>query len=665
MEKGNIIEFIDNQRILCAVIMEIKKQQRIRILTEEAKEVILPANRIAHKSNNHNINISIGLNKIVESIKQRVSAREHLKKEIDIKELWDVLYTENEWVDINTMTSLCFSKNINGDHESAVLRAFFDNKLYFKFSQDKFLPYSEIQVERNIAQIKEAEKRQALINDGIEWVKKGINDDSINIIGDRSYFVNILKSYFLFDKESKHFTIAKAIASGAKIDTPDILFNFLVKIGAWDKNENIELLRHNVPIEFPKNVLEKANESSLSLKKISLDNDSNKRKDFTYLPIITIDGQSTLDYDDALSLEKIGNLYQVGIHIADVGYIIKKGDFIDEEAFTRASSIYMPDKKISMLPHILSEDSCSLKAEEIRPAISIMATMNQFADILNYEIVPSFIKVKRQLSYSHVATILDQDEELKMLFVLAQNFRQKRLDNGAVLINLPEINIWIGDDGDIVLKRSEKENHARILVSEMMILANWLMAKFIAENKIPAVFRSQGEPSARLYKKNEEGSLFQNWMQRKHLNRFVLGTHPEHHSGLGLGAYVTATSPIRRYYDLITQRQIKAILGLEEPYSKEEVRMAMLSLEQPMRLISKIQILSYRYWLLKYLEKEIGTKEEAIVLEKQKNQHWVLIPKYMIECQIPSSGLDLKPKDIVQITIQNVNARKDILSVFV
>ncbi|MBW2572122.1 MAG: RNB domain-containing ribonuclease, partial [Deltaproteobacteria bacterium] len=124
---------------------------------------------------------------------------------------------------------------------------------------------------------------------------------------------------------------------------------------------------------------------------------------------------------------------------------------------------------------------------------------------------------------------------------------------------------------------------------------------------------------------------------------FMLGSEPENHSGLGLNAYVTATSPIRKYFDLATQRQIRAVLGLEASSTREEIDGIIQVLELPMSHVMKIQNNRHRYWLLKYLENRIGQKEEAIVLYKKRNNYQILIPEYMIERDLPvSSGIDLK-----------------------
>jgi exoribonuclease-2 len=142
-------------------------------------------------------------------------------------------------------------------------------------------------------------------------------------------------------------------------------------------------------------------------------------------------------------------------------------------------------------------------------------------------------------------------------------------------------------------------------------------------------------------------------------------SEPKNHSGLGLNAYITATSPIRKYYDLATQRQIRAVLGLEEPYAAEEIKQIIQVLEEPVSVVLKIQKNRHRYWLLKYLETMINRKEEAVVLFKKRNTYQVLIPEYMIECELPvSSGIELRPEDLIQIRIQHVNAKKGVLSIY-
>lgn len=663
MELGSIVEYIDRQRILCAVVLEVKNH-RLRLLTENNREVKLSPSRLLHKDNAR-LNISMSRDKIVDALKEVANKRKALLNKVDIKDLWEVLNTEQVWIDLATMTEFCFPDNPGADHESAVLRAFFDDRLYFKFNLDRFFPNSAQQVERLHAQRQEEARRNRIIELGAEWMKSLLNDAAPpeNVTGeDIQKFVEILRSFYLFENESPHRALAKEMISKAGLERSTGLFPLLVKLNVFDDNENLDLLRLEIATDFPDEILDSVQRVVASHSTCDMDT---VRHDLTQLSLMTIDGQSTLDFDDALSIEKVGEQYRLGIHIIDVGEFVNKGDCIDREARSRGSSIYMPDQKISMLPASLAEGMCSLKAGELRPAISTMVNLSPSPslEIIDYEILPSMISVKHQLTYYDVNLTADQNHDVVILREIAEKFRRQRLEAGAVQITVPEINVWLAEDRTITVNRINRESPGRMLVAELMILANWLMAKYLAESGMPAIFRSQPEPRERLYK-GDEGTLYQNWMQRRHLSRFVLDHQPGKHSGLGLDAYVTATSPIRKYFDMITQRQIRALLDLEQPYTAEEIDQLILMLQVPMGNVAKIQFGRQRYWLLKYLEQHIGRKEEAIVLNKRRNNYQILLTEYMVECDMPlSSGPELKPEDLIQVTIQHVSARKDLLQV--
>ncbi len=153
MELGSIVEFIDRQQIMCAVILEVKSS-RLRLLTENNREVNLAAGRLLH-TDKVRLDLSMGRDKMVDALKGVAGKRKKLLSQVDIKDLWEVLNSEQIWIDLATMTELCFPGSPCGDHESAVLRAFFDDRLYFKFNLDQFFPNSEEQVARLISQRQE------------------------------------------------------------------------------------------------------------------------------------------------------------------------------------------------------------------------------------------------------------------------------------------------------------------------------------------------------------------------------------------------------------------------------------------------------------------------------------------------------------------------------
>ncbi len=659
MKTGVIVEFIDRQKFVCAVVLAVK-ENRLRLLTEADREVNLSAGRVAHQSKE---SISPELNRevIIDKLKAVAARRAQLMRQLNLEEIWEVLNTEEEWIDLPTMTALCFNNGAACDHESAIMRAVFSNRRFFKFDHNRFRPYTPGHVEQLIEQEKAALEHQRFIDDSQAWLRQLIQGEAPSqLTPNQNRLGDILKSFYLHQKKSPHAGPAKEILKGAGIDPQYQLFDLLVRMRAFGLDENIELLRHELPVEFSPAVVDQARHLSTPGGPKA---DKAARKDFTSRALMTIDGQATLDFDDAVSIEDREDHWLIGVHIADVGHYVKKDDLIDQNAVERASSIYMPDQKIPMLPPMLAENICSLKADQVRPAISteirFSKTVRAENPVIDFSVVPSLVRVENQLSYWDANSMAQVNPAINSLFEVARQFRQWRLDQGAVQISLPEIHIWIDETGGVCVNRINRESPARLLIAEIMIMANWCFSRFLADHQLPAVFRTQAEPRQRLFR-DREGTLYENWMQRRHLSRFILSPKPGAHSGLGLDSYVTATSPIRKYVDLLTQRQIRAALGLGKPYSPAEIADIITQLALPMSAVGQIQRSRQRYWLLKHLADQIGQPLDALVLKKQRNGYQVLLPKFMLECDLPASdSIKLMPGTTVEVTLQHVHPRND------
>jgi exoribonuclease-2 len=658
MIKGNIVEYIDQQKIFAAVILQEKKG-KVRLLNENNREINFSGKRLSHISDVC-LDTSLARESIVIQLQQLAQNRNNLSKTINIMELWELFYEEPEEIDLSAMTVFCFDSPVNYDHEAAVIRAFFHDKLYFKFNKMIFIPYTSKQVEERKRQIKRAEKKEIQIQKGAAWINDVLNSKNGSGMPAEQDIINILKSYYLFNNDSDSKMIARSILKKSPLNSAEQLFNVFVKAGLWEQNENIQILSLQIPTVFSKAVLEQ--EQKLSEIKTNFFDDP-LRKDLTNVPLITIDGQSTLDFDDAISLENTETGYTLGIHIIDVDAFIKHDDPIDLAARDRASSIYMPDDKLPMIPSRLSEDLCSLKENAIRPGISTIIKMNRFFEVQDFNIIPTIIKVHKQMSYSEANLLNGKNDPITSLYKIATLLREKRLKAGAVQITLPEVNVWIEENKEIGYAKIDRENPSRMLVSEMMIFANTLMAQFLADNNMPAVFRSQAEPSQRLFK-GVETSLILNFMQRKHLSRAIVGTDPQSHSGLGVKAYATATSPIRRYHDLLTQRQIKSIFGYNRAYSKDELDNMLQTISISIANAGRVQALRKRYWITKYLESMRGSTYEALVIDSYRDHYNILIKEFMLEAKLPTGGIKPKSGDIIQVTIQHADARREQLSLF-
>ncbi len=237
------------------------------------------------------------------ALKKIADRRKALIDEIDIKELWETFNTEREWIDLATMTALCFPNNATSDHESAIVRAFFVNRLYFKFDHHRFFPNSVERVEQIKAQNRKAEHRRHKIEISSRWLQDALKNEKPSLPQPPAGLVPMLQAYYIDSKTTASNGLCQAILKKAGLEDPERIFFVLTKLGVWDQNENIDLLRYDIPTTFSETI--RSNAASLIDRARDPRTDA-QRRDLTALPAITIDGQSTLDFDDALSLENAG-----------------------------------------------------------------------------------------------------------------------------------------------------------------------------------------------------------------------------------------------------------------------------------------------------------------------------------------------------------------------
>jgi exoribonuclease-2 len=200
------------------------------------------------------------------------------------------------------------------------------------------------------------------------------------------------------------------------------------------------------------------------------------------------------------------------------------------------------------------------------------------------------------------------------------------------------------------------------MVSELMILANGLAAEALASNNVPAIYRSQEKPQEIVVGEGTD-DLYLNYVQRRYLSRAQLGITPKPHNGLGLTAYTTWTSPIRRYMDLVILRQLKGMVQNKFPiYQPDDLEpiVARLTIGQSQAL--QVRREWTRYWVLKYLEKEQIKFLDALVLGQGRRTYNLLIPEYLLEASMPlEEGKGLTPGDHFRVEIVRINAREELL----
>ena len=356
------------------------------------------------------------------------------------------------------------------------------------------------------------------------------------------------------------------------------------------------IFEYNWPLEFSKEVLD-------SLKHIHIDPEYERknRTDLTKELVVTIDGEDAKDLDDAISLTKTedGNDL-LSVHIADVSYYVKEGSLVDQEAYKRATSVYLADRVIPMLPHILSNDLCSLNPFEEKYAITCQMTLDQQSRVIDYQIFPSIIETKRRLTYTEVNDLINHqislnDEKIDTMILrmneISQKLKSVRKKRGAIEFKSSELKFQFDKQGKINGVSERITDEGEELIESFMLLANETVAFHFHQFELPGIYRIHEKPDAdkmeksldllhklgqpvdykRMLKPSSIQKLTENSLNSPYeyivhntllrsMQKAKYSPNSLGHFGLGARYYAHFTSPIRRYPDLLLHRMIRSFL---------------------------------------------------------------------------------------------------------
>ena len=439
----------------------------------------------------------------------------------------------------------------------------------------------------------------------IQVIKRRYNDIVGEVINDEQ---NLLLDVNALACENIKFVIKEGAASVSDIVQAQILSfdkticfvkitNILGQKNAPFMDIKRVILENDAPIEFPDEV----NQEVLEIPQSVSENDLLDRSDFRNEFIVTIDGDDSRDFDDAISLTKENGIYTLGVHIADVSYYVKEDSALDKEAFNRGTSIYITSKVVPMLPFSLSNGICSLNEGVDRLTLSCIIQLDEYGNILNSSIEESVIRSSHRLTYNYVNEVLETkkgvnsesltklEKQILLFDELAHIIRKTKIERGCLELDVPEIKITVDEKGFPIDVSKKVSRDAEKLIEDFMVLANEVVAKTVNKINMPFVYRIHENPvakklsnfisfSSRVGIKAEFSPLSCTPLDlQKHINKMEPGekknvicatllrclakaryaTTNKGHFGLASKCYTHFTSPIRRYPDLVVHRLLK------------------------------------------------------------------------------------------------------------
>jgi len=592
---------------------------------------------------------------------------------------WELLVESGETITPKEMANLLFSET-NPYQCYAAHCLLSDDKLYFKQKADAYETRTAGQVSERKHQIEvETQKakgqqeflariEQALKGETVEWQRL----DRQRLEAIEKYAVNLADIVRL---GLNHEALARAYPPSAQVvetmtllgrsATPQTAFQMLVDLGWWSPHENLFLRRSSIPIQFPNKVLEVAQQR---LDSPPADSDID-RLDLTYLKVYTIDDESTTEIDDGLSWELLPDgRDRIWVHIADPTRLLLPEDELDLEARKRGSTVYLPTGMVPMFPEVLATGPMSLVQGRMCCALSFGVVLDQLGAVEDYWIHPSTIKPTYRLTYEDVDEMLElgveAEPEIKAIATLAKKRHAWRYKQGAISINMPEAMIKV--KGEEISIDILDDSLSRQLVAEMMILAGEVAARYGQVHNIPLPFR--GQPQPELPPEEELIQLPAGFVRacamRRCMPKSEMSITPLRHAGLGLDTYTQATSPIRRYSDLLTHFQLKAHLrGEVLPFSAEQLKEVMITVTTTTQEVTMVERQTNRYYALEYLRRHLDkTWHITVLMWLREDSNLALILLEDLGLQLPMSfRRSIKLGEQLLVKVSHSDPQKDMI----
>ncbi|MCX2492265.1 ribonuclease R [Pedobacter sp. PF22-3] len=509
-------------------------------------------------------------------------------------------------------------------------------------------------------------KKSGRKNDGevIEIIKRAKSDfTGVIKISDRFAFV------IADDKKMMHdIFVPLADTHGAKSgqrvlvtlsDWPEsaknpigIVKHVLGNQGENNTEMNAILAQYGFPLEFPPQVEREANAIPEEIPAAEIA----KRKDFRQVLTFTIDPADAKDFDDAISYQKLPNgNYEIGVHIADVSHYVIQGSELDKEAYSRATSVYLVDRVIPMLPERLSNGVCSLRPHEDKLCFAAVFELDEQANIQNEWYGRTVIHSDRRFTYEEAQEVIenktgDYAPEIQKLNELAYILRDRKFKNGAISFESTEVKFKLDEAGKPIGVYVKERKDAHKLIEDYMLLANRKVAEFIAKkvkgkNKLTFVYRVHDSPNMETlntfanfasrfgYKINTksdkeiakslnhlmadvEGKKEQNILTSlaiRSMAKAIYTTKKTSHYGLAFEYYTHFTSPIRRYPDVMVHRLLQTYLDGGKSADMEFYEVASVHSSAMEKRAADAERASIKYKQAEYLENNIGTEYKGII----------------------------------------------------
>jgi exoribonuclease-2 len=655
--EGKIVEYADDDRPRIGLVVK-EASEKLQLIDERGKNATVAKSKLVlvHQAK---YTSDIDFVSLAKDLKSKI---ESAMLEVDTQLLWETVASDQREFEVRELTELYFGEYASVS-ASALFRVIAGDNFYFKRHGNRFSPKTPDTVREQLDRVERQRQKRLFAERAVEWIRAVVSGDgSFEVPTDLEELVNRTEAFLLKKQVSEITNLLSKVSED--LSPREVAFELLLRTGRLSETADPLLVIAGIEEHHRPDVIEAA-------AAVLPFTGAPDREDFSGSLSFSIDDEETEEIDDAISVEGNDTTLRIGIHIADPATFVVKGDKLDADAYKQSVTVYLPTKRVTMIPERVACDLASLREAELRPAVSFEVELDDDGTVLDSRITRGMIRVTRRLSYDDADRMMIESSEgignvLARLSRIAERLAEKRAENGALIIRRPELKVRV-KNGELKLQQINPRSASRMIVSELMILANQIAARFAADYDIPVIYRAQDPPTEPIeesvraaLKEGYDPVAFDKLI--KLIRRSKLSLFPQPHVGLGLSAYTQLTSPIRRYADLVIQRQLTAHLAGESlPYQREELLAVLATVEAAERDVRSIESRANRYWLLDHLTRQPSEAAFSATVVKRTSGGFELELKDFFTRGMVWSVQSLEIGQPVQVRVDKADPKRGLL----
>lgn len=640
---GHVVEFVKGGRHRCGLLLSARPRY-FRVLDQGGKETPVAREKIVDISRQM-LNPWQPRDATIAALQEINRHRNRLAEPMELQTLWEVTRDSGrrDW-SLDELAELYFGESAEGDKRSGLSRALDTGALFARHGA-QFEPLDPDAVADHDRSVAEAERRERWIDEAGAWLRSVADGAPTSPPEGAGRAIGLLEQEALFGAESPEAHEAALLMKAAHLHGPEAALGVLVKLGHWDRDENLDLLRHEVPTSFSQEALAEAEQvvdgppcPRLWLGKV--------------YGFVDREGHCY----QAASVRWGLSGYTIGVHFASPA--VSRGGRVQAEAAERGASIRLPDQVIPMLPPPVGAQS-ELTTQRRVPTLSIELRVNRRLEVRGYAVKLRRVRLHEALEPAQLDAAMAEQWRLRKLHEFAELLHRQRREAGALIIPEPTLEVQVRS-GEIALDVSDPRAGVSLLQHELTLLAGSLLGEFCMRNQLPAVYCVQDLPSQRLVDGCTSYDPVVCRAQKRLMPRPRLKVQPERHAALGVERLASAEQAMDRYPDLFMHQQLAHFLETGTPlYSAEELEHELLYTTCPRDTVRTIESASRRYWLYRYLERSAGPEVEAAILDRARAGYLVELCETTLWVFVRDRReLKFNPGDRVRGDLMHVSARR-------